>query len=181
MKTPEQLAERREKMRLYMAERRKDPIFAAKQRERVKQWQRENPGRVAQATSAWRKANPERVKELNREWRARQTPEGLAEHHRRAYRKTRRNSHLIKTFNITESQYEAMVAVQNGCCATCPQVDLPEKRLAVDHNHKTGSIRALLCDRCNRGIGFFDESAERLRVAADYLDAHSLTPDTLLA
>ena len=174
MKSPEQLAERREKMRLYMAERRKDPVFAAKQRERVKQWQRENPGRVAQATQDWRKANPERVKELNREWRARQTPESLAEHHRRAYRKTRRNDHLIKTFGITESQYEAMVVAQKGKCAifACTQIDLPEKRLAVDHDHKTGKIRALLCDCCNRGIGFFNDNPAQLRTAADYLEHH---------
>ena len=94
MKTPEQLAERREKQRLYMAERRKDPVQAALNRERVKAWQRANPERARAASAAWRVKNPERVKELNREWRARHTPEQHSERDREAYRRYRRAHHL---------------------------------------------------------------------------------------
>jgi hypothetical protein len=50
--------------------------------------------------------------------------------------------------------------------------DEPGKRLAVDHDHNTGKIRALLCDRCNRGIGYFNEDPALIRESADYLEWH---------
>jgi hypothetical protein len=174
MKTPEQLAERREKMRLYMAERRKDPVQAQKNRDAVKKWQKANPEKASAASRAWREANPDRVKALNNAWRAKQTPEALSEYDRKQYRRYRRAHYLISKFGITEDQYETMIIAQDGHCATCPQIDLPEQRLAVDHNHKTGKIRALLCDKCNRGIGYFDENPTHLRAMADYLERHDI-------
>lgn len=171
MPTQEKLAERREKMRLYMIERRKDPVYAAKNREDVKRWQAANREKTRAASRAWRAANPEQVKANNEAWRARHTSEELSNRDREAYRRYRRALHINKKFGLSTEQYEAMLVVQNRCCALCPQPDLPAKRLAVDHDHKTGKIRALLCDRCNRGIGFFDEDPTRLRIAADYLEA----------
>lgn len=181
MKTPEQLAERREKMRLYMANRRKDPVQAALNRERVKKWQRANPEKAKESSRAWRAANPERVKELNNRWRLQHTPEELSAKDRYDYRRNKRATHLLRTFDLTVEQYEAMVIAQGGHCALCPKPDRPEKRLAVDHNHTTGKVRALLCDCCNRGIGLFNDEAARLRAAADYLEAHDLTGDEILA
>lgn len=71
---------------------------------------------------------------------------------------------------------------QNNSCAICyktPKTQKPQgnytseyKELAVDHDHTTGKIRALLCDKCNRGLGMFNEDTALLRKAADYLDAH---------
>lgn len=174
MSPEEKLALRREKMRLYMAKRRQDPIQAQKNRDAVKRWQLANREKANASTRAWRAANPDRVKALNLEWRAKQDPAELSRRDREAYRRYRRAHHLISKFGITEEQYEAMVAAQEGKCAmpTCEQKDLPEQRLAVDHDHSTGRVRALLCDKCNRGIGLLDESPERLRHAADYLEKH---------
>jgi hypothetical protein len=67
---------------------------------------------------------------------------------------------------------------QAGVCAIC---DLPEratrngvpKRLAVDHDHATGAVRALLCSRCNLAIGYMEDCPARLRAAADYLETTS--------
>ena len=181
MKTPEQLAERREKMRLYMAERRRNPIYAAKNREDVKKWQAANRDKAKAASKAWRAANPERVKELNSAWRAKHTRAALSERDREAYRRYRRAAHLDKKFDLTVEQYEAMVVAQEGRCALCPKPDRPDKRLAVDHDHKTGRVRALLCDCCNRALGLLDDSPVRLRAAANYLEAHNLTEDEILA
>lgn len=74
--------------------------------------------------------------------------------------------------------YEAMYAAQGGVCAVC---DKPERRrsklgnlrrLAVDHCHKTGRIRSLLCADCNTGLGLFLDSPDLLTKAAEYLKSH---------
>lgn len=169
MKTPE---EKREYMRLYMARRRQDPFWSEKNREASRKWREANPELANALTREWRAKNKEKVKVQNAAWRAARTPEELSAYGREAYRRHRRTHHLNKKFGLSNDQYEAMVLAQDGRCALCPRTDHPEKRLAVDHDHQTGKIRALLCDRCNRGIGLLDEDAARLRASADYLERH---------
>jgi len=58
---------------------------------------------------------------------------------------------------------------QGGICAICKKPPQQNKRLAVDHCHTTGDIRGLLCDLCNRGLGFFQDDIERIAIAIVYL------------
>jgi hypothetical protein len=69
-----------------------------------------------------------------------------------------------------------MLIAQKGCCAICG-IDKPTgkwKIFAVDHNHKTGQVRELLCNECNRGIGYLKDSAELLQKAVDYILKHNV-------
>lgn len=50
---------------------------------------------------------------------------------------------------ITEAEYDERLAAQNGGCAICGATP-KKRRLHVDHDHKTGHVRGLLCHRCNR-------------------------------
>lgn len=59
-----------------------------------------------------------------------------------------------------------MVINQNNKCLICCKV----KKLVVDHDHNTGLVRGLLCDTCNRGIGYLKEEVEILRNAIKYLE-----------
>jgi len=64
-----------------------------------------------------------------------------------------------------------MYLAQSGLCAICQQPPAPESRgLAVDHDHATGAVRALLCQPCNLGLGFFADNPVALRAAADYIE-----------
>lgn len=79
---------------------------------------------------------------------------------------------LKKTYGLTSEEYDAMLAAQGGVCALCGNASTHGKQLCVDHCHKTSKIRALLCDVCNRGLGYFKDDPEALRGAADYLEQH---------
>lgn len=85
---------------------------------------------------------------------------------------------LDRSFGISTEEYEAMRAAQNGLCAICEQPERQMrggtlKRLAVDHDHKTDAVRALLCSECNQGLGKFGDSVELLSKAIAYLRRHS--------
>lgn len=78
-------------------------------------------------------------------------------------------------YGITIVQYEGMVSAQEDKCAICG--DGREQRkyrvdLVLDHDHVTGKLRGLLCDHCNKAIGFLKDDTGRLRAAAEYLELH---------
>lgn len=92
-----------------------------------------------------------------------------------------RNNQLLKTYGISFDDYVCLFEFQNGCCSICrtPLILLGDsntqyKTACVDHNHKTGYIRSLLCNSCNRGIGLFKDNAVLLRLAAEYLEKDSI-------
>jgi hypothetical protein len=58
---------------------------------------------------------------------------------------------VAKTYGITGDGYEALLERQGGKCAIC-RARPKSKRLAVDHDHKTGAVRGLLCSRCNHDL-----------------------------
>lgn len=82
---------------------------------------------------------------------------GVCTTHHRARRKTRSaRSHALRTakvYGISEEQYWTLYAAQGGTCYVCQRATGATKRLAVDHDHETGAVRALLCGPCNQMIG----------------------------
>lgn len=65
-----------------------------------------------------------------------------------------------------------MFKAQGGVCAVCEQPQLGDiKNLAVDHNHETGEVRGLLCNRCNPALAILDDPAW-LAAALAYVEAH---------
>lgn len=88
-----------------------------------------------------------------------------------------RKSHLKTVYGLTLEDYDHLMLSQDGKCAICASPDpklitrSPVKYLLVDHDHKTGRIRGLLCDPCNKAIGLMDDCPQTIRRAADYVDA----------
>ncbi len=81
------------------------------------------------------------------------------------YRETMRKRSYEKKYGITIEDYNEMVEKQGGKCLICGK----EFKLVVDHNHKTGCVRGLLCPNCNFGIGFLQDDVELLQKAINYL------------
>ena len=84
--------------------------------------------------------------------------------------KASRDCYLKRQFNISSDEYNELFNKQECRCIICNihQSELTRK-LAVDHNHKTGKIRGLLCDNCNRAIGLLKDDPEVLERAFKYL------------
>lgn len=100
------------------------------------------------------------------------TAEGRAEYQRvwRANNRLRSKSNdLKKSYGITLEEYDKLLESQGGGCAICGGKDERFKFLPVDHCHKTKKVRGLLCQHCNRGLGYFRDSPELLRAAIAYL------------
>jgi hypothetical protein len=73
--------------------------------------------------------------------------------------------------NMSIEIYHSLLKEQKECCAICnTHQSVLKKRLGVDHNHSTGKPRGLLCDACNRAIGYLKESKTLFTSALTYLE-----------
>lgn len=81
-----------------------------------------------------------------------------------------RESKLKQEYGITTLQYNEMLADQLWGCAMCGRTNKNGKRLAVDHDHITGEVRALLCSSCNQSLGHY----EKIKIKAEkYLESYN--------
>ena len=95
------------------------------------------------------------------------------EHERMAqqYEAETRSIRYQRRYGITLADYDEMLEEQGGGCAICGKT--PEdngKRLGVDHDHNTGRVRGLLCDKCNSGLGMLRDDSTLLLRAVEYLE-----------
>jgi len=96
--------------------------------------------------------------------------------HHAEYPEKKAGRELKRKYGLTLADYDQMFADQDGRCGICGTQDPggPNRcsRFAVDHNHETGKVRALLCAHCNKGLGLFKDDPDLLRDATDYLENH---------
>lgn len=120
-------------------------------------WRAKNPDKVKASGRLYYQKNKDRVKERSRQWRAR-NPE-LARSRAKA-------KHLSRTYGLTLDAFAALLRGQGGRCAVCRALD---GDWVVDHDHKTGVVRGVLCRQCNLGLGAFADNPDSLLSAAKYL------------
>lgn len=86
-------------------------------------------------------------------------------------------SHVERTYEITREDYDALLEWQDGRCFICGQVPRA-RRLAVDHDHRTGAVRGLLCANddwgCNKALARVLNDAEAARRLLDYVEVPPL-------
>lgn len=120
----------------------------------------------------YRKANRDTLREKDRArynaWRESLSADELARAH---------HSQVLKKYNLSQVEYERILASQGGVCACCgkPEATISRRRqspmrLTVDHDHLTGVVRGLLCRACNLGIGQLGDSLEGVKKAVTYLE-----------
>ena len=139
--------------------------------------------RHAEAQRRWRESHPETAKAQIKRYhdkraalglaRAPRRPETVRAQRARYYAKNKasvRARQNGRNYGITPAEYAER---RSRPCAICGVFkDEPGKRgsgMHIDHDHATGQLRGTLCDRCNRGVGMFDDRVELLTRAAAYL------------
>lgn len=79
----------------------------------------------------------------------------------------------LKTYGLSKDEYDKMVLKQNGKCYICKKkqpLHINNGELNIDHDHKTGKVRGLLCNSCNTGLGQFRDDRAALKRALRYLE-----------
>jgi len=83
-----------------------------------------------------------------------------------------RHYHLVRKYGITAKDADDILHKQGDVCALC--LCIPNKNLRVpwhvDHDHKTGKVRGILCHHCNTGLGNLRDDTDVLRRAIRYLE-----------
>jgi hypothetical protein len=135
-----------------------------KQKEYQKKWEAENPGMKALFAKQWREKYPEKAKLSKKKWRQ-NNPIKVS---------LLKQKHKLLKYGITIENYNEMLINQNNVCIIClrPETMTRGNKLqsfSVDHCHKTGKVRGLLCSKCNTAIGLFDDNPILVRSAMMYL------------
>jgi hypothetical protein len=88
----------------------------------------------------------------------------------RATQKASKRRFKLKQVGITEDKWQTTFDSQHGLCAICQtKLQRNGREVHMDHCHKTGKFRGILCHHCNRGIGMLGDNPDRLIRAAEYL------------
>lgn len=118
----------------------------------------EDPDREIARVKRWQQDNAERLNTYR--WQHRKLPETKARE---------RRTYLKRKFGLTPDEYSAKLEWQGGVCLICQRPPADGQFLDIDHDHRTGRPRGLLCRNCNQGLGQFREDPFLLAAAAGYL------------
>ena len=115
--------------------------------------------------SLWQKQNKERANETNRKW--------ASLNYEQKYNSSK-NSKLLKEYNTTLEDFNNRLEEQGHKCKICGKEETRKFnstrwKLSVDHCHKTGRVRGLLCAKCNVGLAKFEEDEQQFLNAIRYL------------
>ena len=163
----------------------------AKKKAKKKRYYERHKTEIHKKNRTWAINNVERLRQYRKEYwarpeiqaRRRQYYQDNKEHLKRRdrihYYKTKdrhRELQMAKRYNISVEYYRELFKKQNNLCAICsnPETAIDKRSgnlryLAVDHCHKTGEVRGLLCQSCNQAIGMLKENPILFDRAKEYL------------
>ena len=142
----------------------------------ARNWRAKNPERSRANERRSRTKNADKARARAKKWHVenRERHNAYCAKRRAENPRTVLSAKLKATFGITLEQYETILTKQENCCAVCGAHALGLKRkLAVDHDHLTKTVRGLLCHNCNVGLGNFKDDPLILTKAIKYLNEHS--------
>lgn len=127
-----------------LAQKRADKAYYERHRDRLLEEKRE-----------YRATHKDAIKKSKERWYA-EHPE-----YRKEYQ-------LRYKYGMTPAEFSAMLSLQDGKCAVCGTTEWGTRGPVVDHDHKTGMVRGILCSRCNVAAGMIDDNPETATALAEY-------------
>jgi hypothetical protein len=123
-----------------------------------------------------KKVSNDRLRESDpEEWgrRQRQYKDRYAARHAHRLPRLRYHQRIRRQHGLSREDYQSMLEQQGGSCAICGSIEPGGNGdvLYVDHCHETGAVRGLLCNKCNVGLGMFNDDLDRMLKASAYLEA----------
>lgn len=79
---------------------------------------------------------------------------------------------MFRKFGISPAQFEEKLAQQGGKCAACGKIPSDARRPHIDHDHRTGKVRGILCHGCNVSLGMLRDDVDTILKLAAYLKSH---------
>ena len=128
-----------------------------------------------EAQAVWRANNKEHIREYAREYdkKRRATDEEFRERRNKHSSKSNKKraedikaKHRLKNYGVTPEKYKQLLKECAGVCLICEKEDKTD--LSIDHNHKTGQVRGLLCRSCNLMVGNLEKYAPLIGKMLDY-------------
>lgn len=118
----------------------------------------------------WKSENKDKVLELGRNYQRKNRKKLSAQARIRYQKNPQKELDRIrfKKYGITGDEFRAILERQGISCPICGKTI--GKNLSVDHNHITGKVRGVICNKCNLAIGNAEDSPDRLRAMANYLE-----------
>lgn len=139
-------------------------------KQKIKEYLKKNKERIEKKRKEYYKKHCKKLRKNSIVYRRNNKEKLKVIHHN--YYKTNENKvkdyYLQKKYGITLDDYNKILKKQKGKCWICEAFP-KTRRLSVDHSHKTGQVRGLLCHRCNRGLAWFSDNPKLLNRAAKYL------------
>ena len=89
------------------------------------------------------------------------------------YKAKKKNSYIKSRYGITADEYDQRKEEQDHKCGICKTELQDGNATHLDHDHVTGKLRGMLCNPCNRALGYFKDDINILEKARDYLQEHS--------
>lgn len=126
----------------------------------VKRWDMKNPGKRAAQNKAWYKAHPN----YKKAWR-----EKMKKANPKQWKGWNRDVKLRVAYGISLVEFNEMLKAQRGGCAVCKGPANGRGTFHVDHDHKTGAVRGLLCHSCNCALGLMKEDVKLLKKLIKYI------------
>ena len=108
-------------------------------------------------------------KEISLFYKNKGNPSGYHHSCKDCMNKQKKETVYNRLYGISFVEYNKKLEEQGGVCAICGNPP-GGKALAVDHNHTTGKVRALLCTKCNTALGLLNEEPILFERALEYLE-----------
>jgi len=139
------------------------PCGAQARRDTSRRWQEANRGHRNESARRWRERNPDKARAASRKSQAkrrREDPESI------------KREKLRSSYGLTDEELDELFKRADGSCELCETSfgDDSATRPVIDHDHREGRVRGLICGNCNTGLGFAGDSSDVLRNLADWLE-----------